>query len=340
MPTPDRLIAHPEELPRAYAVTVIGDVRVDIRGTLGHRFVELDTDVHESVTLTTSVGGTGMSFARAAAPHFATTVVLGAVGQDWWTPLIRAALAGGGVVDRLVGVDRPNSPVLVLRDRPVPPATEGIRLLVADSPSPYDDIDEALIRTGADDIVGADALVVDGYALLSPGSAQALEVATEIAATAGVPIGFDVVPHRIDERLGLADLWPILRRSSLIWVEADTLARLIGYAGSRVRSPADVPDLVAALPAGLRTPRHTWCVRFGIGQMDQSVAYAAGHHHVAYHTGYASAASTCGYGYYVAAAELKWWLTNLARAATRYPMTAQRRKLRPPGIRSLVSGSS
>lgn len=68
VPTPDRLIAHPEELPRAYAVTVIGDVRVDIRGTLGHRFVELDTDVHESVTLTTSVGGTGMSFARAAAP--------------------------------------------------------------------------------------------------------------------------------------------------------------------------------------------------------------------------------------------------------------------------------
>lgn len=327
-PSPQPLIRRPGILPRRYDVVVLGDVRIDIRAALRrNRFADIDTDTHEQVPIEVSVGGTAMGFARPAVRHVERVTLLGAVGRDSWTTLIRQACAEPGLVDRLIETARPNGSVVMLRDRPTGDAPEGVRLLVAQSPAPYDDLDPAVVRAAAADIESGSALVVDGYALLSASSAAAVEVATALAADARVPIGFDIVPHRIDERLTLTELMPLLERSSLVWVEADTLARLLRPAAreaATVRTAAEATALVESLPESLAGRHRTWFVRFGLGNMEETVAIAPGHHRMYYRTGYAQAAVTTGFGYVAAAAELKWWLTNLDRAAIRYPVGARR----------------
>lgn len=338
-PSPQPLIHRPEILPRLYDVVVIGDVRIDIRAALRRKsFVEIGSDTHEQVPIEVSVGGTAMGFARPAVRHVGQVTLLGAVGQDSWTTLIRQECAQPGLVDRLTETARPNGSVVILRDRPSIDAPEGVRLLVAQSPAPYDGLDPAVVRAAASDIESTSALVVDGYALLSDSSAAAIELATALAADARVPIAFDIVPHRIDERLTLTDLMPCLERSSVVWVEANTLARLLrpstrggrsaggGSSGTTpaVTTPAEAAAIVESLPERLRGRHRTWFVRFGLGSMEETLAIAPGHHQVYYRTGYADAAVTTGYGYVAAAAELKWWLTNLDLAAVRYPVGARR----------------
>ncbi len=319
VPGPDELIADPGRLTRRFRVTVIGDVRVDLRASLQrHRFIDLSDDAHEQVQVRTSIGGTAMGFARSATAHFEQVVLLGAIGDDSWTEAIHRGCRQPGMVDHLVETGRANSPVVALRDRRASGAKEGIRLLVADSPAPYDDLDEAMVESAAADIAGSDALVLDGYALLSEPSARAVRRAGQIAATAGIPVAFDVVPHRIDEHLKLLDFADVLCGASMIWVEADTIKRLLHLPVHPTQGVPDVVALLGKLPAPLRTRNRTWFVRYGTGQMDRTVAMAFGHHAVEYCTGYAAAPETAAYGYRVAAAELKWWLANAHAAAARY----------------------
>lgn len=221
-------------------------------------------------------------------------------------------------------VDEPNGLVVVLRDQGTADNPDGVRLLVAAEESPYSKLDTARIRACSEFITRADALMVDGYALLEETSAEALDLALDIAVRAGVPVCFDIVPHRIDQHLSFEELVPFIHRSSLISVEAHTLFRLLGR---------DVPErvtddvaaaLVEGLPEDIAGRQRTWLIRYGYGNMDQTMAISPHHHRVSYHTGYATAESIAGYGYGVAAAELKWWLTNYARAAAVYPELARR----------------
>lgn len=325
IPSPEPLIHHPDLLTRRYRVTVIGDIRIDIRGLLhGGRFVDFDTDHQESGSIVTDVGGTAMNFADVATTHFESVHVIGALGRDGWTDFIRSRCLADGIEACLTEVPTPNSPVVVLRDGPCPEQPDGVRLILADSDSPYAYLDAAQVRRCAEFIQAADALVVDGYAMLREGSAEGLHAATEIAAAAGVPIAFDIVPHHIDEYVDLDELVPILRRCSMITVEAPTLLRLLRRDVPAVITPELVHELVTGLPDELGGPQRTWFVRYGHGMMDETSAVSARHHHCYYRTGYAQAAEVAGYGYVAAAAELKWWLTNFATASTAYPTLAGR----------------
>lgn len=329
-PSPRQLIDRPGLFGRRFRVVVIGDVRIDVRANLrGQRFVDMDTDHFEYGPVTTDVGGTAVSFARAALPHFEDTHLVGALGNDTWTDYIRSSCEAAGIDVCLDELPRPNSPAVVVRDEGTDEDPDGVRLLVADDPSPYQSLDAELVRADEANIRTADALVIDGYGLLGESSGEALDVATELAVAAGVPICFDIVPHVIDRYLSFDELRPFFIRSSLISVEAETLGRLLG-----VTLPAqddigasDAIRLVEALPPEVSGPERTWFIRYGVGNTDRTLAMSQQHHRVEYQTGYAEAEDVGGYGYRIAAAELKWWLLNFRLASLAYPDLARRRTL-------------
>lgn len=328
VPTPAGLIVDPSLLPRGFRVTVIGDIRIDIRGTLrDRRFQDIERDYQESGPVVTSLGGTAMGFTRAARPHFKGIHVIGALGQDVWTEYIRNRWCESGVDGCLEELPLPNSVVVVMRDRGIVDNPDGVRLLLADHDSPYQHLDSETVQECAPYIRSADALVVDGYALLGDSSAEALDTAVEIAVRAGVPICLDIVPHDIDRYLAMEHLMPFLVRSSLVTVEVHTLLRLLGKPAPPVKpTVADVAAIIDDLPRDLTGWQRTWFLRWGYGNMDETLAISPGHHKVYYRTGYAQS-DPAGYGYRVAAAELKWWLTNYSRAASVYPDQADRGEL-------------
>ena len=197
------------------------------------------------------VGGTAMSFARAAAPHFGEVRVIAAIGDDQWSDIIWRAVGEIGVLayfGQQPGV--PNGLVMIVRDAGTPENPGGVRLMLAQKPSPYDHLDMQLVRGQQDVIATSDALVIDGYALLHDCSAAAVDVATQIAMDAGVPVSFDLVPHTIDQQVPAGRIEPFLDRASIRIAEAPTLARLLGLPPSPEPSPGYAAELVERLPGG------------------------------------------------------------------------------------------
>ena len=154
-------------------MTVIGDIRIDVVSTLRtRRFAQLTHDHHEANGVAVTVGGTAMNFARAAAPHFAQVRVIAAIGDDLWSDIIWSAFEEIGMHARLEqhpGVL--NGLVMIVRDAAKPDNPGGIRLMLAQKPSPYDHLDVQLIQLHEHVIATSDALVIDGYALLHTRSA-------------------------------------------------------------------------------------------------------------------------------------------------------------------------
>lgn len=208
------------------------------------------------------VGGTAMSFARAAAPHFGEVRVIAAIGDDQWSDIIWRAVDEIGVrayFGNQPGV--PNGLVMIVRDAGTPEYPGGVRLMLAQKPSPCDHLDVQLVR-GASRMSSPTPtpLVIDGYALLHDRSAAAAAVATEIAMDAGVPVSFDLVPHNIDERLPAGRIEPFLDRASIRIAEAPTLARLLCLPPSPEPSSGYAAELVDACPAGTSDqPRPVSC---------------------------------------------------------------------------------
>lgn len=329
--SPEPLIRDPWRLPPHFRVTVVGDIRVDVRTTLREgRFTDMAQDHYEQASVKTLVGGTAVNFARSAVDHFEEVRVVATIGSDAWAPRIRATLERLGCRAFLHDVARPNSPVVVVRDKGDRRHTDGTRLMVAAEDSTHSHLGPAVVEAASEHILAADALVLDTYALLAPASTAGLRAAVDLADAAGIPIALDLVPHRIDELLGLGEMRDLLRRASLVIVEAPTLLRLLGRPVPEHITADDAAGLVASLPSDLSGPTRSWFVRFGVGLADETVAMSTGHHRVHYRTGYAEAPEIAGYGYRIAAAELKWWLTNLARATIAYPGVDLGRRLRRP----------
>ena len=92
--------------------------------------------------------------------------------------------------------------------------------------------------------------MIDGYALLHDCSAAAVDVATEIAMDAGVPVSFDLVPHTIDRRLPAGRIEPFLDRASIRIAEAPTLAGFSACNHHPNRPPGMPPSWSSACPAG------------------------------------------------------------------------------------------
>lgn len=136
--TPEPLIIYPGVLRPGFSVTVIGDVRIDVMSRVRtRRFAQLTHNHGEAARVAIVVGGTAMSFARAAAPHFGEVRVIAAIGDDQWSDIILRAAGELGVLayfGQQPGV--PNGLVMIVRDAGTPENPGGVRLMLAQKPSP------------------------------------------------------------------------------------------------------------------------------------------------------------------------------------------------------------
>ncbi|MGH3240494.1 MAG: hypothetical protein ACRDNL_08940, partial [Spirillospora sp.] len=103
---------------RRFALFVLGDVGIEVRATLPDvRFAEVDADRLTYAPARAMVAGTAVNMARAATRYFHRVGVLGKVGDDDFTPVIRRELRRIGADDHLrVEPGVPNGVSVMLRD--------------------------------------------------------------------------------------------------------------------------------------------------------------------------------------------------------------------------------
>ncbi|NDU72641.1 hypothetical protein GWI34_08375 [Actinomadura sp. DSM 109109] len=296
---------------RRFALFVIGDAGVEVRASLPDvSFAEIGADRLCYAPARVMAAGTAVNLARSAVRYFRRVGVLAKVGDDDYTGAIRRELRRIGAADRLVvepGVPNGVSVMLRDRDRTRDGGGPGVRLLVVQDEPPARRLSAADVRAAAAGIEAADALAVDGYSLLAPGSREALREAVRTARAAGTRVAFDVVPHDIDARLPASRVLPDLEGADLVVSEAPTLARLLGLPPPRgVREPRDLlPVLDRAVPGD-----RLWLLRFGPTSLERVLAHRRGRPPLVYSTGYAAGDRRAGYGDLLISCELYWWLSG------------------------------
>jgi sugar/nucleoside kinase (ribokinase family) len=295
-----------------FSLAVVGDVRVELRTELADRsFTELTEDHLGYAPVRAVVAGTAINLARHAVGYFRAITVIGRIGDDAFTPVIRQCLRDLGVTDRLSAEPgTPNGFSVMLRDRPASDR-HGVRLLVAGDGAPSGRVSAADLHRSAAVVERADVLFVDGYALLSPVSRVGLRAAVRIARAAGTLVAFDLVPHDIHRRLPLQDVLPVLAEANVILTEVPTVAGLLDRP---VASDADgARELLPALdqaPAGPQGRRPLWLLRFGATHLENALAYQRDRLLLEYPTGYGPGVQRTGYGDRLAVCELYWWLSR------------------------------
>ncbi|GAA4129427.1 hypothetical protein [Actinomadura keratinilytica] len=306
---------------RRFRLVVLGDVMIEARADLpGVRFADVAADRLAYAPARAVVAGTAVNMARCAAGYFRRVAVLGKIGDDAFTPVIRRELRRIGVRDLLcVEPGAANGVAVMLREGAEPPAhgrsgpdgrgadgRRGVRLLVVDDHGPGRRLTESEVHRAAPAIRRADALFADGYALLAPVSRAALRAAVRIAREAGTLVAFDLVPHDVDRRLPAAEAVPVLEAADVVISEVPTLARLLG-----LPVPCDaagVHDMLPVLDRAVQG-RPLWLLRHGPSSLEDVVAYRREHVLLEYPTGYGPGVRRTGFGDRLAAAELYWWLS-------------------------------
>ncbi|WP_106398972.1 carbohydrate kinase family protein [Actinocorallia populi] len=287
---PARWLDAPPE-PR-FTLTVLGDVRVELRARIPERFTGMDADRLLYAPLRPLIAGTAVNFARNAREHFKHIGILGRIGDDSFTPVIRATLRDLGVTDLLhADPEQQNGCSVMLRD-------PGARLLVASDRGPRPTPED--VRAGREAIASSDLLVADGYALLEERSRAALLEAMALARAHGTPVAFDLVPHDLPDRMALPGVLPALELADVVITEVPTLAGLL-------EDGARLPERLDTLTAG----DPLWLLRDGPTAMEHSLAYRRGRLRLGYPTGFRSGVTErTGFGDRLTASELYWWLSQ------------------------------
>lgn len=297
---------------RCFALTVIGDVRLELRAHVpDRRFAELARDHFAYAPVQPVLSGTAINLARSASHFFQRVDLVAKIGDDAFTDGIRRQihdLGLGGTL--LVQPGMPNGFTLMLRDRPAAPdAADGVRLLLASCPAPSLVLSPEDVELAAATLTRADVVFLDGYALLAPLSREALTIAARLARDAGAKVAIDLVPHDLDARMGLEQALPVLAAADVIVTEVATAARLFG-----LPVPVGFGE-VMALPSLLdqRLPKQPlWLLRWGAGGIGNSLIYQRDGVLLGYETGYASLREKAGFGDWLTAGELYWWLSTEA----------------------------
>ncbi|GAA4101599.1 hypothetical protein [Actinomadura miaoliensis] len=103
---------------RRFRLVVLGDVMIEARADLpGVRFADVAADRLAYAPARAVVAGTAVNMARCATGYFRRVAVLGKIGDDAFTPVIRRELRRMGVRDLLcVEPGAPNGVAMMLRD--------------------------------------------------------------------------------------------------------------------------------------------------------------------------------------------------------------------------------
>ncbi|MFC7733566.1 PfkB family carbohydrate kinase [Actinomadura keratinilytica] len=112
---------------RRFRLVVLGDVMIEARADLpGVRFADVAADRLAYAPARAVVAGTAVNMARCAAGYFRRVAVLGKIGDDAFTPVIRRELRRIGVRDLLcVEPGAANGVAVMLREGPSRPRTAG-----------------------------------------------------------------------------------------------------------------------------------------------------------------------------------------------------------------------
>jgi sugar/nucleoside kinase (ribokinase family) len=291
---------------RSGTLTIVGDVRLDIRSALPAGALAdttADNDLFAPMTLT--VAGTAANLASFAVRHFARVNVVAAVGEDHATPGIRAHLQRLGAGQYLFGKPgTANATTVILR------MGDGPRVMVSSDPSPSHLLSAGDLDTVADVLAASDLVFTEGHFLRGAASRPAVHHLVERCAALGVPVCFDLVPHDLAGFEPLAGLAPLLARCSVAIASAQTAAALLGRPGAERRDDGFALWAAGELARVVGSDT-TWLIRWGPTNIEHVLSSRPGAAPRSYATGYALAAQKTAYGDRLAAAELWCWLNKV-----------------------------
>lgn len=292
-------------------VTVLGDLNVELSARLdGLAFAEVRQDTLAYCPVEISVGGTAANFALAASEYFGAVHVIGKLGEDELSRMVVERLEAKGIqLHRVSAGGAPTGLGIYIRDasRAEP---RGVRLLMIRSESANNALLEEDVERFADVLLRSDLLILDGYCLLHEPRRSASFKAMELARRNNVKVALDIVPHDAHALYNFGVLKSMIEPADIFIVEVRTIRHFMGL---------DVPGGVLGKEVALETAKilrdefagKSFYLRFGIGNIDQSLFCRAGGKPEHSFTGYANAAYTKGFGDILAARELAELLGRL-----------------------------
>ncbi|MBS2963340.1 hypothetical protein KGA66_09810 [Actinocrinis puniceicyclus] len=278
------------------AVTVLGDVNVEITGRIGERFADIHRNRLVYAPLGLAIGGTAANFALAAGGAFTKVRLLGAIGEDRLGELVERELREAGVDARLQRApDLPTGLAVGIRDaRP----GGGTRLLMVRPASANCALDRAHLAANAPCLTDTDFLVADGYSMLGEPRRSAVLGALSAAACGGVHVVFDLVPHDCYRFADLDEVHGWLRDVHTAITEVDTIRRLLGLdRGDDGPGRTSLGRVLATLePLTETLPGRNFFLRFGRDNANESLVFRPGRKPVHTFTGYSRTANLHAFG--------------------------------------------
>ena len=289
-----------------YTLVIIGDIRIEARAEFaGSMFTELSNDRISFSPARAEISGTAVNVAKEAAKLFREVTVISKIGSDGFTAAIRQHINSLGVRSKLIlDPELGNGVVVIVRDEN-PDRPGGVRLLISGAPAPSHGLHTNDVDTFKTDLVAADLVYFDGYSIIRPASATAIARVLDIIATSNGLACVDLVPHNLYDYLSADELRPYLRSVNCIITEARTVAGLLKLPHDYPFAYADTRRLLPALDEYVPECPY-WILRYGLGDMEETLMYRRDMLCRGYNTGYATANSVdrAGYGDKIAVQEL------------------------------------
>jgi sugar/nucleoside kinase (ribokinase family) len=286
-----------------YSVTVLGDIFVEVSSRIrGMSFENLQRDRLCYDAIHIDAGGTAMNFALAAAGHFGRVNLLGRVGNDaFGESILKLDFASNirSLIEKSNGVN--TGTTIYIRDSS-DAVRRGTRLLVVDRGANRC-VDTEYVNQHSTVISGASLFFVDGYSFLDEPRRSAAEAAMQIAKAGGAAVALDLVPHDAHLFFSSADVARWVKGADLLIAEVRTIRQVLG-----LKTEDEVHDftLVRDTLGTLREcfPETSFHLRFGVGNIENSLLYQMGQAPVFRTTGYSAAKETRGFGDRLSASDL------------------------------------
>jgi sugar/nucleoside kinase (ribokinase family) len=285
-------------------VVVLGDLNGEVWATVPDvRFRQLSSDVLRYADVQFAVKGTAAGFALAAVDSFDRVHIIGRVGRDVLGELVEQELMASGIICHLVRDPvRSTGLAVALRDEDKH-ADRGLRVMVVKPNTANHGLEISDITECRGLLESADLLVADGYCMLEEPRRSSCLKAMEMARAAGTLVAFDLVPHDCYNRHSLDDMRVISRDVHVLIAEVRTLHGLLGVPNfERLYTRDDAIWALERLRSELGD--RAYFVRFGVGNLEESLCTVPGRPAVYQRTGYREAEDPAGYGDRISASEL------------------------------------
>lgn len=303
----------------AYSVAVIGDINLDYIANIPLKNIRAQRDTVITAPIRQQLGGTAGSFARAAIDYFQDVHVLGKLGNDAVGRILRERLRAYGVTLHVItDPARASRVVLILNVSNTDGAAR--RIMVGDDGTANFNVTVDDIAKWKRVLQSIDVLLVDAYSYLSEPRRTACAYAMQISLNAGAVTVFDIVPHDCYKSISLDDLRHHLTPAKLVISEVNTLSQFLDLPLTQEVPVAQIVNTLLPCLTNVFGDK-AWFLRFGEGNIDQSVICIANQPPVHSYTGYREAPEKTGFGDLLTARQLRWYLDE--RSAPRIFASAE-----------------